>query len=152
MGWLESTEIGKYIFMKIQISGQYGDPKADDLFWPLQKNLNDCFNKHLVQVYFNTLVMFSIVFRVSGKIRDFGSEGPERMKYIKKESELTVDLVFTEASWRGADKSVFEAHVVDGVRECLRMMLDKSDSLNELTDINSFKIDVEKAISEFMAD
>ena len=32
MGWLETTELGDYIFMKIQISGHYGEPKADDIF------------------------------------------------------------------------------------------------------------------------
>lgn len=136
--------------MIIQISGQYGDPKADDLFWPIQKKLNDCFKKHLIGVYFNALAMFSIVFRVSGKVRDFGSEGPERMKHIKKDAEITIDMVFPESFWRGVDKGLLNAGVAEVVRECLRLMLEKAEAAGEIKDAESFKSDVEKAILEFL--
>ncbi len=136
--------------MMIQIGGQYGDPRADDLFWPLQKKLNECFDKYLIGVYFNTLMMFSVVFRVSGKVRDFGSEGPERMKFIKKDYEITIDLVFTEASWRGVDKGILKQSVANGIQECLSMMLDKAAALNEINNLDAFNTDVEKAISEFL--
>ena len=111
--------------------------------------MNNCFDKYLVNGYFKTIILFSIVFRVSGKVRDFGSEGPELMKYIKKYSELTIDLTFTEKSWKGVEHNVLKSHVVNGVQNCLHMMVDKSDALNEITDIDSFKRDVSKAISEF---
>lgn len=136
--------------MMIQISGQYGDPRADDLFWPLQKALNDSFKKHILGAYFKTIVMFSIVFRVSGKVRDFGSEGPERMKHIKKDSEITIDLAFPESFWRGVDKNDLKVGVADGVRECLSLMLEKAQAIGEVEDAEGFKKDVEKAISEFL--
>lgn len=136
--------------MMIQISGDYGDPRADGLFWPLQKRFNDCFGKHINGVYFSSLAMFSIVFRVSGKVHDFGSEGPERMKYIKKNSEIRIDLVFSEANWRGVDKDILKPDVAEKVQECLRLMLDKAKSLDEINDANGFNSDVKKAISEFL--
>lgn len=37
--------------MKIQISGQYGDPDADRVFWPMQRQLNACFERHVSGVY-----------------------------------------------------------------------------------------------------
>lgn len=136
--------------MMIQISGQYGDPRADDLFWPIQKTLNDCFKKSIVGAYFKALVMFSIVFRVSGKVRDFGSEGPERMKHIKKDAEITIDLVFPESFWRGVDKYDFKVSVADGVRKCIFLMLEKAEAIGEVEDVKAFKSDLEKAISEFL--
>ncbi|KZN64206.1 hypothetical protein [Pseudoalteromonas luteoviolacea] len=135
--------------MKIQISGDYGEPKADDLFWPLQKKLNDCFKKHMTGVYFNALVMLSIVFRVSGKVLDFGSEGPEKLKHIKKDSELTIDLVFPQTFWRGIDKKELKSSVAGSLLECMDVMLDKAKELNEVQDVEGFTRDVERAIAEF---
>ena len=135
--------------MKIQISGQYGDPKADDIYWPIQKKLNDCFKKYLLGSYFQTIALLSIVFRVSGKVRDFGAEGPERMKYIKKRAEITIDLVFPEHSWRGIDKAVIMQDVASGVLDCVRLMREKAESLGELKNWEELNSDIEKAIAEF---
>lgn len=41
--------------MEIQISGQYGDPQADDIFWPMQKKLNDYFKKYIIGGYFKRI-------------------------------------------------------------------------------------------------
>jgi hypothetical protein len=150
LGWLSAVEVEGNAAMMIQISGQYGDPRADDLFWPLQKTLNDSFKKHMLGAYFQAIVMFSIVFRVSGKVRDFGSEGPERMKYLKKDSEITIDLAFSESFWSGVEKNDLKLRVADGVRECLSLMLEKAQALGEVGDVKGFNSDVEKAISEFL--
>ena len=136
--------------MMIQISGDYGDPQADDTFWPIQKSLNDSFNKHILSEYFKTIVMFSIVFRVSGKVHDFGSEGPELMKHIKKDFEITMDLAFPESCWRGVDKRELKVGVADGVRKCLGLMLEKAREIGEVEDSEGFKNDVEITISEFL--
>ncbi len=136
--------------MMIQISGDYGDTKADDIFWPLQKKLNDSFSKYIVDVYFNTLVMFAIVFRVSGKALDFGSEGPERMKYVKKDSKITIDLVFPESSWRRIDSETVKNHVAAELRKTIRIMLEKADKLGEVQNLEEFENHVDKAISEFL--
>jgi len=135
--------------MKVQISGDYGEPKADDLFWPLQKKLNDCFKKHMTGVYFNALVMLSIVFRVSGKVLDFGSEGPEKLKYIKKSSELTIDLVFPQTFWRGIDRKELKSNVAGSLQGCINVMLDKAIELNEVKDLEGLTRDIERAIAEF---
>lgn len=135
--------------MKIQISGDYGEPRADDLFWPLQKKLNDCFNKQMTGVYFNALVMLSIVFRVSGKVLDFGSEGPEKLKHIKKDSELTIDLVLPQTFWRGVDQRKLKSNIAVSLQVCINLMLDKAKQLNEIKNLEGFRRDLEKAISEF---
>ena len=37
--------------MKILISGQYGEPRASDIFWPMQKKLNECFDRNIQEGY-----------------------------------------------------------------------------------------------------
>ncbi|MDP2571930.1 hypothetical protein Q8W40_07055 [Vibrio penaeicida] len=133
--------------MMIQVSGQYGDPKADSLFWPIQKTLNDNFKQHIDGEYFETINMFSIVFRVSGKVRDFGSEGPERIKHNKKDSEVTIDLVFPESFWKNIDKKELEDKVIKQVRQCIVLILEKSEKIEKNGDIESLKIDIENALS-----
>ena len=135
--------------MMIQISGQYGDPKASDYFFPLQKKLNDLFKRHTMGVYFHTLVKLSIVFRVSGKVRDFGSSGAERLKYLKKDSELTIDLAFREDHWKGQDIESIKNKVQVGVNEYLTLLFEKADDLEEFSDKDSLITDLEKVFSEF---
>ena len=133
----------------IQIRGQYGDPKAPDFFFPLQKKLNDLFKKYLKGVYFDTLIKLSIIFRVSGKVRDFDHVGPEKLKYLKKDNELTIDLAFSEEQWKNVDKEQFRKLVKEGVNECITLLLEKAESLNEVEDINTFKNNLEQAFSKF---
>lgn len=133
----------------IQISGQYGDPKAPDFFFPLQKKLNDLFKKYLKGVYFDTLIKLSIIFRVSGKARDFGHIGPEKLKYLKKDNELTIDLTFSEEQWKNVDKEQIRELVKEGVNECIALLLEKATNLDEVKDVNTFKADLEQAFSEF---
>lgn len=69
--------------MEIQISGQYGDPQADDIL-AYAKKLNYYFKKYIVGEYFKSITKNAIVFRVSGKIWDFKSQGVENLRYLKK--------------------------------------------------------------------
>ena len=134
--------------MQIQISAQYGEPKAADVFFPLQKHLNDNFEKYLTKNHFKTIDGLSIIFRVSGKIHDFQSEGPERMRYIKKDRDLTIDLVFSEVQWKGVDSNDLKALVKSGVIECMRMLIEKAEILKELLDKKVFIKEVEVAMNQ----
>lgn len=53
--------------MEIQISGQYGDPLSSKIFSPLRIKLNRCLKENISKVYFNTIMKFAIVLRVSGE-------------------------------------------------------------------------------------
>ncbi|MBV6290446.1 hypothetical protein, partial [Pseudomonas aegrilactucae] len=97
-----------------------------------KKKLNDLFQSKVGGVYFRSIVLLGIVFRVSGKVRDFGSKGPERLKYVEKENAITIDLVFSVDMWQGVESSVLAEAVYDGVSKCLSMMVEKSKELNEL--------------------
>ena len=111
--------------MEIQISGQYGDPQADDIFWPMQKKLNDYFKKYIVGEYFKSITKIAIVFRVSGKIWDFKSQGVENLRYLKKTKTLTVDLVLSQSQWLNADLNELSEMIAQGTLQCFELMIKK---------------------------
>ena len=136
--------------MEIQISGQYGDPQADDIFWPMQKKLNDHFKKYIVGEYFKSITKIAIVFRVSGKIWDFKSQGVENLRCLKKTKTLTVDLVFSQSQWLNADLNELSEMIAQGTLQCFELMIKKTEKLGELIQKESLLSDIDKAISEFM--
>ena len=109
-------------------------------------------NSYIVDTYFSTIVLLSIVFRVSGKVSDFGADGPERLKFIKKDKVLTIDLVFPETSWRGVEKTVIKSSVECGVKNCLDLLIKKAAKLGEIEDFDGLKVGIDKALAEFRSD
>ena len=77
--------------------------------------------------------MLSIVLRVSGKVRDFGGDGPELLEYLKRDSEVTVDYVIPESKWRGVDGTEIKLNVIQGIFTCLELLVEKAESLDLLT-------------------
>lgn len=136
--------------MKIQISGQYGEPRASDIFWPMQKKLNECFVNNIKEGYLKNILKFAIGLRVSGKLCDFQSQGAERLRYLKKTNALTIDLVFAESQWSNADMAELKKIIAQGVTECLELMIEKSAKLGELVDKGALLSDIEKSIDEFL--
>ena len=136
--------------MEIQISGQYGDPLSSKIFSPLRIELNQCFRKNLNREYFNTLIKFVIVLRVSGKISDFTSQGAERLRYWKKDKVLSIDLVFSESQWLGVNLSVVRKITAEGIKECLSLMMERAVKLNEVVDKEALMEDIENALADFL--
>lgn len=136
--------------MEIQISGQYGDSQADDMFWPLQKRLDECFKKHIVNDYFENVTKLSIVFRASGKMWSFESQGAECPRYLKKTNTLTIDYVFTESQWSDADITELKKIITQGTTECLELMMQKAVKLGELLDKETLLSDIRRSIGEFL--
>ncbi|KQB54235.1 hypothetical protein AQS70_22365 [Pseudomonas endophytica] len=135
--------------MQIQISGQYGDPKADGIFWPIQKKLNDCFKANISDGYFQTLSKLAIAFRVSGKAQNFDSKGSERMKYLKKDKCITIDLVFPIEQWVNTASEDLIKTITAGVLNCLNLMIDKSKILGELRDEKRLLSNISNALHDF---
>ena len=136
--------------MKIQISGQYGEPRASDVFWPIQKKLNECFENNINGGYLKSILKFAIGLRVSGKLCDFQSQGAERLRYLKKTNALTIDLVFAESQWSDADMAELKKIIAQGVTECLELMIERAVKLGEVVDRVALRKDIEEAIADFL--
>lgn len=136
--------------MEIQISGQYGDPLSSKIFSPLRIKLNRCLKENISKEYFNTIMRFAIVLRVSGRISDFKSQGAERLKYWKKEKTISIDLVLSESQWLSAELSEVKKIMAEGTKECLELMIERAVKLGEVVDREALREDIEKAIADFL--
>lgn len=118
----------------LQISAQYGDPKATDVFWPFHRSLNQEFESVDAEEYFETLTCLSIVLRVSGAVRDFEAEGVERLKKVRGTPELTVDLAVPENRWKGVDGEAFAAYLRTGIEAACEALIVKAEQAGEVKD------------------
>ena len=137
--------------MLIEVSGQYGDPKVSKLFWPLQKKMNECFDKCVAGGYFKSLSKIAIALRVSGEIWKFSPEGPGKLRYKRKENTITVDLVFLDKQWVGKEFDEVVREVVDGMRDCFSLIIERAKSIGELENESRLVEDVEVALKDFLA-
>ena len=110
-----------------QVSAQYGDPKASDIIFPIQKSLNQFFGSEMDEVYLKGVDKLSVVLRVSGKIRDFGAEGPERLKCLKKDKEITIDLAVPESAWRGKRPEDVKSYLRNGFEKSVALLLQRAE-------------------------
>lgn len=136
--------------MEIQISGQYGDPLSSKIFSPLRIKLNRCLKENISKEYFNTIMRFAIVLRVSGRISDFKSQGAERLKYWKKEKTISIDLVLSESQWLSAELSEVKKIMAEGTKKCLELMIERAVKLGEVVDREALREDIEKATADFL--
>ncbi len=133
----------------IEISAQYGDPKAADKIWPLHRKLNELFEAYAGNKYFRTVEKLTIVLRVSGRVRDFGREGPERLKFLKRDKELTVDLVIPDERWRDTSNDEFRRYLTEAVQAALLRLVDVARQKGELIQPDVLTSDLRKVMSAF---
>lgn len=133
--------------MQIRIGAQIGGV-GDKYFTPLHSGLNKSFRKHIKDGYFKTINELYMAFRVSGHITDFKSEGPERMRYMRKQGYISIDLVFPESSWCRVHPQNVHDLIISGVEECLSLMIDRADKEKELLDRARLEKDIKTAIDD----
>ena len=120
----------------IQASGQYGDSKSDRNIWPAQKKLNELFSESFSDLRSRPAVNLSVVLRVSGSVTDFEGDGPERLQYLTRNSELTIDYVIPQSKWMGVSPTDVQRAVGAGVSECIDL-LKLEASVHELAEFGS---------------
>lgn len=133
----ESSELQRQVTKvpsSIQISGHYGDPKADAIYWPFQRNLNGALEPLDCSDYLVGIERLSIVLRVSGRVTDFKGCGPERLKFLKRDKEITIDLVIPESDWRGAPDDEIRRRLFVGLNSSFEYLLERAKALGALKD------------------
>ena len=133
----------------IEFSGQYGEPKAAALLSPLQRELNEMFESSDVTPFLIGIDKLSVVFRASGKVRDFGTEGPERAAVIPGRPELTIDLVIPSSRWRETNKAVLKAYLAAGIREAINNLIAFSERKGALRNGPGLMEAVEEKLDSF---
>ena len=122
---------------------------ARRLIFPLQRELNQALGEISSTDYFRTIERLTVIFRVSGDARDFEGDGPERLRYIKKENELTADLVIPADKWKVVPETALRIYIKDNFEVIWTWMIEKVESLEEGKDIQSLSQKVKAIMEKF---
>jgi hypothetical protein len=133
----------------IQISAQYGDQNSTRFIRPFHKKLNDILEKVVVEKFFKNILKLSIVLRVSGEIWKYKGEGPEKIVFMKKKNEMTIDLIIPESKWKAVGEIEFKSYIENSIRQCFGLLLERAKKENELTDEDGIQIEFNNAMKEF---
>jgi hypothetical protein len=133
----------------LEIFAQYGDPESTGAVRPLQQLLNRVLEECLTGKYFHSIEKLSIFLRVSGSIWKFEPEGPDRLRYRKRDKEITIDLVIPENRWRGVGSAEMQAYVADQVKRCFGFLLARARKEKGLIDEDALASDLQRAMNEF---
>ncbi|WP_230659106.1 hypothetical protein [Psychrobacter sp. I-STPA10] len=135
----------------IEFSGQSGGSKAGKATRPYHVLLNQIFyQKQDSSDYFKTLLFLSIVLRVSGKHRDFGSEGAEFLQKSDSRNVYTIDFAIPEERWQNKTDEQLRTYIAEGVRVYYQLLKEKVMTLDEVIDEDKLDHDFEYGMEQFM--
>jgi hypothetical protein len=99
--------------------------------------------------YLRTIMKFAIAFRVSGMVQDFESKGPERMKLLRKQHILTMDMVYACQPWKTVDRNALVPVVSADMATCIGMMIERARRAGEVLQHEQLRTDAASALAEF---
>ena len=134
----------------IQFGSENGSTQAGKAIFPLQKKLNSIFfESDEERSLFNDFDFLSIVFRVSGKNKNFGFEGAERLKKSRGRRTLTIDLSIPENRWKESESMEFGMYIAEGVKVCFEKLKDELTRLQDVENLVEINNRFQNGIEEF---
>lgn len=82
--------------------------------------------------YFNNIKFFVIALRVSGKTKDFRSEGPECFQKPINKEFYTIDLTVPENKWKGVSFDELKNYLLAGIVQCFDICVYEARKSGEL--------------------
>jgi hypothetical protein len=134
----------------IDFGAQMGSMECQKIVSPYKRELLEIFSGNEdMNGYFINLVKLLIVFRVSGKNKNFGGEGPDCLEFIKSEKILGIDLLIPQERWKNQAPANIRKYLSESVRECFSQLVKKAQDLGEVRDEEKLLLDFEKGIVKF---
>lgn len=135
-----------------RVGSETGGNEASDAIRPFQQALNNAFFFNPdSQPYFETLKFFVLALRVSGRTKDFGGEGPEYFSKAMRKGFFCIDLTIPEHRWKDVSFDELRLYVLDGVRQCFEVCVEKARVSKELLDEDLLRTDFETGCQEIMS-
>lgn len=134
-----------------RVGSETGGSEASDALSFAHKALNNVFFFNpLLGPYFKNIDFFVLALRVSGRTKDFKSEGPEFLKKPRGKRFYTIDLTIPEKKWKGVSFDELRRYILSGVSECFELCLDKARKDGNLIDEENLRLDFEAGIQEIL--
>lgn len=123
---------------------EYGDSEGREFVWPLVRSFDEAVMSCAPKHYFKNLKHLTLIFRVSGAIKDFGGlGGPEGLGQERKKDFLGIDLVIPMDLWKHGTASELSSFFLIQTRKCIDLMLEWCLENDEVMDLELIQKDVE---------
>lgn len=136
----------------LTVGVQGGGVGQSERMAPIHVTLNRLFRESMIGDYFDGIDGMGFLFRVSGEIQNFGSEGLERLFHRKKHRSIEIDVVFPEAVWRDLPEPELWKKTECWLREGMARMVARGVKDGVVTDEDALEHDFEKAMVAFAAE
>ena len=134
----------------IDFGAENGSTAAGNTIRPYVKKLFEIFYESQSSTdYFSDIEKFHIVFLVSGKNKDFGSEGIEGLKKVRGRPVIIVYFAIPQSRWDGAKESGFREYLANSVKDCFLALCDKASKSKSILDEARLQKDFETGMSQF---
>jgi hypothetical protein len=118
----------------------------------MHRRLNEIFESRLRTDYGTNVTQLAIILRVSGKVRDFKTEGPERLFFRRKGKYLEIDLAIPRKAWEGKSIDESRAYLFNGLRATFAVLKARLLKVDKSADVKSWEADFESCLEQFRSE
>ena len=130
------------------ISAQFGGPNATDRFKPFFLNFKKIVESHCKNKYSDEILELSYIFRVDGNISSWNTKGCNRMRLMKKQNYITIDIGISSAILEMDELEIWDFVWVE-FSKGLNMMLKKIQSQRIDFDADQLIKDLEEQVEGY---
>jgi hypothetical protein len=131
------------------MGGEFGGIGASLFHGKYYSCLMEIFREHMQGNYLINIKEFYIALRVSGDVVDYKGDGPERLRYMKKQGYISIDFVIPECKWNQVPCEAIKENFCKGIYECFYLMVERAEKANEFLDKQGMINDFEKSMKIF---
>lgn len=136
----------------IDFGASNGSTDAGNAIRPYVNELFEIFyQNNEINDYFSGIEKFHIVFLVSGKNKDFGSEGAENLQKVRGRPVLLVYYAIPQNSWDSVGEKEFRKYLSLCVQESFKQLVEKAKKGNHICNEEMLLEDFKAGIALFEA-
>ena len=112
--------------------GVQTESTAGGLISRMHPRWNELFDKHMGHDYCPGVDWIALVLRLATSRREFGLDGPQRRRFMKKQRYITIDLVLNEDSYKEQsdeeNRELLLGLIEQGLTQCVeKLQAEKCD-------------------------
>lgn len=137
---------------KFNVTGAMGSSEADKAVGFLLSELYEIFDQPICEPKkFMKIDALYVVFLVSGRHKNYKSEGPENLKKIRGKNELIVYYAIPEERWDGIPVESLRTYMSEAIFECSKLLLEKAKKMKEIDSFDDVLTTIAIILSKFRA-
>lgn len=144
-----------------KIGVEFGGPKSRKALWDLKNELYRIEKKYHNNVYFKTVDLLLIVFRISGELHEYHKsidgkytrlEGPANLRYWSKDHFIGIDMVIPIKAWKDRTPEQILEYLLVQLRACFDLLVERALEEKEVLDEAKLRADINELLSDYERD